>query len=71
MTKGKSASLIAAFLLGFVFIGFLAGFFSGSFWYAHWEPVIYPCLYSDSGGLCEYDPNIPAPLPEPAILYFS
>ena len=49
-------------------IGFVIGFLSHVFWFAHAEPLIYPCPSADSGGICIYDGNKPEP--QQSILFF-
>ena len=50
-------------------VGFVAGILFHFFWFATVEPLIYPCPYSNGGGICIYDSNKPEP--EVPIWYFS
>ena len=50
-------------------VGFVASILFHYFWFATVEPFIYPCPYSNSEGICVYDPNKPEP--ELPIWFFS
>ena len=57
-------------IVGGTSVGSVAGFYlTNFFWFAVWEPFVYPCPYSDKSGMCAADLNQTDP--EASVWYYS
>ena len=69
MTRVKFATLLMVLIVGGTSVGSVAGFYLTTFWFAGWEPFVYPCPYSDKSGMCAADLNQTDP--EASVWYYS